>query len=178
MATPRTPPALDFDNTYFFQVRGKAGTDTGAASDVSDGAYHRAPTKPSKLTGVTATAGNAQVILSWNDPPAGDNLLSYDYRQNDGGEFPNTWMNFTDVTSSEGKTSYTVSGLTNSTTYSFQVRARNTVGEGPDSDTVSATPSGPPAAPADLRATPQNGSVRLHWNDPNDDNIDKYQLRQ
>ena len=169
-----TPPALEYGHTYFFQVRGRAGDARGAASDSSNGVFHAAPS-PAKLANVVATAGNAKVTLSWDDPPAGDNVLNYDYRQNDGGEFPVTWTNFTEVTSSEGKTSYTVSGLTNSTTYSFQVRARNTVGEGPDSDTVSATPSGPPAAPADLRATPQNGSVRLHWNDPNDDNIDKYQ---
>ena len=175
-----TPPALEYGHTYFFQVRGKAGSETGTASDVSDGAYHRSPTTPSKLTGVTATAGNAQVTLAWDDPND-DTIINYDYRQDAGGVFPDTWTTITEVTSSEGKTSYTVTDLTNGTTYSFQVRARNN--QGPQDkdlgfDTVTATPSGPPAAPGDLRATPQNGSVRLHWNDPNDDNIDKYQLRQ
>ena len=162
--------ALEYGHTYFFQVRGRAGLARGAASVSSDGAFHAAPV-PGKLQNVAAAAGNAAVTLSWDDPPAGDNVLNYDYRRNDGGVFPDTWTTITEVTSSEGKTSHTVTGLTNGITYSFQVRATNN--QGPqDKDlgfhTVTATPSGPAAAPGDLRATPQNGSVRLHWNDPNE----------
>ena len=171
--------ALEYGHTYFFQVRGRAGDARGAASDSSDGAFHAAPV-PGKLQNVAAAAGNAAVTLSWDDPPAGDNVLNYDYRQDAGGVFPDTWTTIADVISSGGKTSHTVTGLTNGITYSFQVRATNN--QGPQDkdlgfDTVSATPTGPPAAPGDLRATPLNVSVRLHWNDPNDSNIDLYQFR-
>ena len=156
---PPNPPALDFDKTYFFQVRGKAGTETGEASEVSDGAYHRSPTKPSKLTGVTATAGNAAVTLSWDDPPAGDNVINYEYRIDPdpvaGTSGWTLWQKFTTSTNS-----HTVTGLTNGTTYSFQVRAENNQGPGTASETVSATPQGPPAAP-DLSAKVGDQKVTL-----------------
>ena len=173
---PPNPPALDFDKTYFFQVRGKAGTETGEASDVSDGAYHRAVTKPAKLTGVTATAGNAQVTLSWDAPPSADNVFNYDYRidpdPSGGSSGWTLWQNFTTSTNS-----HTVTGLTNGTTYSFQVRARNNIDPGPDSDTVHATPIGPPAAPRDLTAKAFDGEVKVYWANPNDARITKWQYR-
>ena len=172
---PPNPPALDFDKTYFFQVRGKAGTETGEASDVSDGAYHRAVTKPAKLTGVTATAGNAQVTLSWDAPPSADNVFNYDYRidphPSGGSSGWTLWQNFTTSTNS-----HTVTGLTNGSTYSFQVRANNNIGPGTASEVVTATPAGPPAAP-DLSAKVGDQKVTLTWGDAGDLNIDRYQDR-
>ena len=172
---PPEPPALDFDKTYFFQVRGKAGTETGEASDVSDGAYHRAVTKPAKLTGVTATAGNAQVTLSWDAPPSADNVFNYDYRidphPSDGSSGWTGWQRFT-----TNNNSHTVTGLTNGSTYSFQVRANNNIGPGTASEVVTATPAGPPAAP-DLSAKVGDQKVTLTWGDAGDLNIDRYQDR-
>ena len=131
--------ALDYGHTYFFQVRGRAGDARGAASDSSDGAFHAAPL-PGKLQNVTATAGNAQVTLSWDASPARDNVLNYDYRQDSGDG--NGWGGWQNIPATN---SHTVSGLTNGTTYSFQVRANNNQGAGPDSDTVDARPAGRPA---------------------------------
>ena len=169
-----TSNALEYGHTYFFQVRGRAGDARGEASDPSDGAFHAAPV-PGKLQNVAAAAGNAQVTLSWDDPND-DTIVNYEYRIDPdpvaGTSGWTLWQNFTSSTNS-----HTVTGLTNGTIYSFQVRAGNSGGVGPESDTVEATPSGPPAAPGDLRATPLNVSVRLHWNDPNDSNIDRYQVR-
>ena len=172
------PPALGFDKTYYFQVRGRVTsgdtTEYGETSEVSDGAYHAAPV-PGKLKNVAAAAGNAQVTLSWDVPNDGT-IINYDYRidpdPSDGTSGWTLWQNFTSSTNS-----HTVSGLTNGILHSFQVRANNHLGPGTASETVSATPTGPPAAPGDLRATPQDTAVRLHWNDPNDSNIDLYQFR-
>ena len=47
-------------------------------------------------------------------------------------------------------------------------------------DFVTATPSGPPAAPRDLTAQVSSSGgtqVKLTWANPNDDNIDEYQYR-
>ena len=114
------------------------------------------------------------MTLSWDVPPAGDNVVSYEYRIDPdpvaGTSGWTLWQSFDDV-------SYTVTGLTNGTTYSFQVRANNNQGDGPDSDTVTATPSGPPAAP-DLRADPSDGEVRLYWANPDDSSITKYQKHE
>ena len=146
--------ALAYGHTYYFQVRGSDGSNYGDASLPSDGELHTAP-EPGKLQNVGAAAGNAQVTLSWDAPPAGDNVLGYDYRidpdPSDGSSGWTGWQTFTTTTNS-----HTVSDLTNGTTYSFQVRANNNQGAGPESDTVTATPSGPPAAPGDLRACLQS----------------------
>ena len=171
------PNPTEVGKTYYLQVRGKDTDDTvGEASDLSSGVLQRAA--PVQLINVQVVAGNAQVTLSWGDPND-DTILSYDYRidpdPSDGSSGWTLWQNFTSSTNS-----HTVSGLTNGTTYSFQVRANNSQGSQDEDlgfDTVTATPTGPPAAPGDLRATPQDTAVRLHWNDPNDSNIDLYQFR-
>ena len=104
-------------------------------------------------------------------PPSSDLVINYDYRQ-DGGDGWGDWNQFIATTNSR-----TVTGLSNGATYSFQVRANNNIGEGAESDTVTATPVGPPAAP-DLRATPGDGEVRLFWADLNDASITKFQYRK
>ena len=122
---------------------------------------------------LTATAGNAQVTLAWTAPSADDNVRSYGYRQSsDSGSNWAAWTTFVPTTNN-----YVVSELSNGTTYSFQVRANNIVGEGPDGETVTATPAGPPAAP-DLRATPGDVSMRLYWANLNDATITKFQYRK
>ena len=107
-------------------------------------------------------------------PPSSDLVINYDYRQDggDGGDGWGDWNQFIATTNSR-----TVTGLSNGATYSFQVRANNNIGEGAESDTVTATPVGPPAAP-DLRATPGDGEVRLFWADLNDASITKFQYRK
>ncbi|HBP53412.1 MAG TPA: hypothetical protein DD643_03235 [Synechococcus sp. UBA8638] len=78
-------------------------------------------------TGLTATAGNAQVTLNWSDPSN---------------------SSLTNIPSSDTTTtSHTVTGLTNGTGYSFQVRAvtgTNTLG--PASNEVRFITSATPAA--------------------------------
>ena len=88
-----------------------------------------APVVPSAPTALTATAGNALVVLRWTPPS--DNggaqitgyMLQYD-----------TDMNFssppTTVSITRATTSYAVSGLTNDTPYYFRVAAVNAAGTG------------------------------------------------
>ena len=163
---------LAVGTTYVFQVRAvNTNDDPVSYSDPSttESATQRAT--PSKLANFTATAGNAQVTLGWDAPPAGELVINHNYRINSGGSW-GEWSN--DFVSTN---SHVVTGLTNGTTYSFQVRANNNQGNGPDSDTVTATPSGPPAVP-DLRATPRDTAVRLFWADLNDASITKFQVRR
>ena len=162
--------ALEYGHTYFFQVRGRAGDARGAASESSDGAFHVAPL-PGKLQNVVAVAGNAQVTLSWDDPND-DTIVNYDYRQDSGdGNGWSGWQNFTSSTYS-----HTVTDLTNGIIHSFQVRANNSQGKGPASETVTATPIGPPAAP-DLSVIVGDAKVTLTWADAGDFSIDRYQYR-
>ena len=61
----------------------------------------------------------------------------------------------------------TISSLTKGTTYTFNVRAVNSVGAGPVA-TVDKTPSGKPGPVQNLTATPGHGEITLSWNEPSD----------
>jgi fibronectin type 3 domain-containing protein len=110
---------------------------------------------------VTATAGNAQVVLSWTAPSSngGSTITGYTATASPGG-----------LTCSTAGLTCTVTGLTNGATYSFTVRARNAVGPGPASNALTAKPFTVPTAPQSLVAS-QNKTkgVNLAWSVPSTD---------
>jgi concanavalin A-like lectin/glucanase superfamily protein/fibronectin type III domain protein len=110
---------------------------------------------PPLPTGLNATAGNAQVNLSWN---ASSGAASYNLKRSltNGGPY-------TPVADATG-TNYTNTGLTNGTTYYYVVSAVNAGGESANSAEVSAMPVAPPATPDGLIATAGNAQVTLSWN--------------
>ncbi len=100
-----------------------------------------APTAPLQVSGESATAGNSQLVLSWSAPNTGGSAIT-DYVVEQFDPDTSTWTILTDGVSAT--TTYTVTGLTNGTSYSFRVSAKNLIGTG----TASSTFSGTPAAPA------------------------------
>ena len=114
-------------------------------------------TKPTAATSLAPTAGNAQVVLSWT---ASTGATSYNiYRSTtSGGEGSTAYK--TGVTAA----TFTDTGLTNGTTYYYEVTAVNTGGESGKTSEVSATPVATvPAAPTGLSATAGNAQVVLSW---------------
>ena len=114
-------------------------------------------TVPSVPVGLMATAGNAQVSLSWT---ASNGATLYYVRRSatSGGPYAQI--------SAPSATSYTDTGLTNGTTYFYVVSAYNSAGQSANSSEMSATPTGPstpPAVPANLQATAGNAQVSLSW---------------
>lgn len=87
---------------------------------------------PSKVTGLTATAGNTQVVLNWSAIPDTDKTGYKIYKN---GTLLTTVSNST--------ITYTATGLTNGTTYSFNVSATDTWDEGLKSTAATATPVSP-----------------------------------
>jgi hypothetical protein len=85
------------------------------------------PATPGVPGSPVASAGNAQVSLTWSAPTLGTPPTDYhvQYSSNSG----STWTTFADGTSTE--TSAVVTGLTNGTGYIFRVRAVSALGEGP-----------------------------------------------
>ena len=131
---------------------GNWGTPNNARIKIKVKGENRAPAAPVNLS---ATVGNGQVTLSWDDP-GNDTITKYQYSTNGG-------TNFTDIGSSDNETTaYTVTELTNGTQYTLAVRAVNDGGDGTAS-TVTATPETVPDAPTSLTATGADTSVTLAW---------------
>jgi len=108
-------------------------------------------------TGLTATAGNGQVVLAWT---ASTGATSYNvYRATSSGGEGTTPIE-TGVTG----TSYTDSTVSNGTTYYYKVAAVNTGGTSALSNEASALPKVvPPSAPTSPTATAGFGAVSLSW---------------
>jgi hypothetical protein len=140
------------------------------------------PHPPGAPSNLTANPGDSQVGLIWN---AASNATSY-----------KVYRNNTARPTNPTTTSYTDSGLTNGTTYTYQVSGVNADGEGPKSNSVSSTPVGVsqykqnaffvqgflnalPSAPTGLVGTAGDTSAILTWNaPPSADNVTGWQLER
>ena len=126
---------------------------------------------PGPPTGLTATAGDGRVTLSWTPPQSngGAAIIGYDVYEgtSPGGESASSVSGLT------GGTSYTVTGLADGTTYYFAVDAVNDAElHSVRSAESSATPVAPvtaPGAPAGLTAAAGDGQVSLSWQVPSSD---------
>ncbi len=157
-ATSYVNTGLTNGTIYYYKVAAvNAGVTSALSAEASATPQVSAPLAP---TGLTATAGNASVTLSWT---ASSGATSYNiYRGTTaGGE------STTAIASGITTISYSDTGLTNGTTYYYKLAAVNARGTGALSAEVSATPQAgaPPAPPAPTRltATAGNTSVALSW---------------
>jgi hypothetical protein len=114
---------------------------------------------PAAPTLNTATAGDTTVALGWTAGSDGGSPIT-NYQVNVSPS-PSSGPCSTGscLTGSTG-TTFTVTGLTDFTPYSFTVQAVNAVNTGPISNSLSATPG--PAGPT-LNGTPGNGVENLTW---------------
>jgi VCBS repeat-containing protein len=129
-------------------------------------------TPPAAPTGLSATGGEGQVSLDWNDNSEGD-LDGYRvYRSTSSGS---GYSQIADVSSS----AHTDSGVAGGTTYYYVVTAYDTSSnESGYSNEASATPQDTtaPAAPTGLSAAPGSGQVILDWNDNSEGDLDGYRV--
>ena len=152
-----------------------------------------APAAPSRLR---ASLSGGSVSLSWDDP-GDDSVGKYQYRIKTAGA-DNTWSLWADIPNSGASTvSYTISGVTGSERRVVELQARpvSLLGWGATYQSAWAS-TGPPAKPSGFNipggsntlsslwgyqvwapASSPKGEVDLHWSDPSDDSIVKYQYR-
>jgi fibronectin type 3 domain-containing protein len=134
------------------------GNGSGSGNTGGSGSTTTIPAAP---TGVMATAGNAQVAVTWT---ASSGATSYHVKRAAASAGP-----FTQI-SAPTTTTFTDTGLTNGTTYFYVVSALNSAGESANSTAASAKPSAPtqpqsqiPPVPTSLIATAGNAQVSLTW---------------
>lgn len=121
------------NGTKYFYVVSSYNSYGQSANSAEVSATPTAPaTPPTVPSGLTATAGNAQVSLSWN---ASAGATSYHVKRSTTSGGPYTQV------AAPTANSDTDSGLTNGTTYFYVVSAVNSAGESANSPEVSATPA-------------------------------------
>ena len=161
-STTATVTGLADNTTYIFRAAAVNYIGTGPWSTASGSVTTNA--LPGSPTGVSGTPGNEEIALSWTAPSSdgGDSITGYrvEYTPSGGSaSFVNTGSSLT---------SYTVSGLSNGTSYTFRVAAITAVGTGPYSSASSSLSplATVPGAPTTLNGSPGDGQVSLTWASP------------
>jgi len=174
--TERFPITGSFDvyQHSFLQAHLNAGTNSISMLAVSDHGVSRVDqltvtpataSVPSGPTNLTATAGNGSVTLNWTGSSSGSPTSYSIYRGTKSDGEATTPVATTNGTT----TTFTDTGLTNGTTYFYNVAANNAVGVSPDTNEISMVPGGstdttPPTAPTGLTASGTTAtSTTLSW---------------
>jgi len=156
--SPYTLSGLTDGTEYYFVVTAVNSTsESGPSTQVSATPSTASP--PAAPTGVTATFGDNQASIAWTAVKGATSYKIY-------------WSTTTGVDSSTGTAissptnPYTLTGLTDGTTYYFVVTAVNGNGESAISSQVSCTPG--PEVPTGVTATAGDGQVTISWTDTAD----------
>ncbi len=121
---------------------------------------------PPAPTGLYGSAGDASLTVAfervWSEGPNGSDADSWEYSLNGG----STWV-AADTTEYYGTFEFTVSRLTNGTTYAVRVRGvSDTAGPGAASSALHLTPAKPIGAPTGVVAKAGPSSVTITWSAP------------
>ena len=135
--TSYTDTSVTNGTTYYYQVTAVNAVGEGARSSERSATPAAPATAPGAPTLNSATAGNGSVALAWSAPSSDGGSAITGYRiyrgTASGGEIAAARRS---ATSRAGRDT----GVTNGTTYYYQVSAVNSVGEGLRSNERSATP--------------------------------------
>ena len=159
-----------------------------AAESRKESSWVTIPTElPATPINLQAQGANESVQLTWEAGTVnGPAITKHQYQIKEGAESYGAWTDIADSAVGEGnELSYTVSGLTNGTAYSFKLRSKNLDGFSGESSEVTATPQSTsvPGIPVLKKATATKDSttwsVLLEWDaaDDNGNTITGYQYK-
>ena len=149
-STPVTRSNLTEGSTYYYEVRGKNSTGTGTADDANCEVPSDDP--PDPVTNLSATLSGLSITVSWDSVTE---ATSYEWREKAGSGSFGSW---TETTS----TSFTRSNRATDTTYTYEVRSKNSDGESSAED-VEITVPAIPVAPTGLTASISGLSITVSW---------------
>ena len=156
-ATNYTDSGVTNGTTYYYVASAVNSAGASAYSSQVSATPTAPAMPPAAPTGLAATAGNAQVNLTWSGSTG---ATSYSVQRGTASGGPYTQI------ATPTATNYTDSGVTNGTTYYYVASAVNTAGASAYSNQVSAIPTAPatpPATPTGLTCTGGNAQVSLSW---------------
>ena len=135
-----------------------------AVNDISNGAPSGSVTvtpnvAPGAPTLLTATPFNGFARLTWTAPTTGAPFTNYQYSTNGG-------SSFTAFSTPVTGTTADISGLTNGTLYTVQIKAVNAINPGTASNSLTVRPNVVPGAPTSVSASPGNTIATLNWTVP------------
>ncbi len=168
--TSATIDGLTKGTVYTFRV---AAVNVAGQGDWSDEASGNPATAPGLVSDLRSTPRNALLALRWTAPAddGGSEITGYVISWKTGRQSTRT----AEINNGDA-TSYTITGLRNSTVYSVWVQATNAAGTGDrasaptGTNNFSVTPApNAPTAPQDLTVTPGNRTLTLNWKEPADD---------
>ncbi len=156
---------------YKFRIR---AVNSAGESLPSATAYATPATTPSAPQYFLTYDDNGQVDLWWDAPSddGGSAITDYEYRYRETGGNWGSWSSTGVGAGTEYNNSYIVSGLTNGTSYDFDVRAVNIYGGGTSAGALSETPEpNTPGQVTNVSASTGSttGSINLSWTAPDDD---------
>ncbi|HEY3758579.1 MAG TPA: DUF4082 domain-containing protein [Solirubrobacteraceae bacterium] len=121
--TKVTISGLTPSTAYTFTVQASNPGGAGPVSSASNSVTPTPPTAPATPTGITANAATSEALVSWSAPNNGGSpITGYIVTPHVGGTAQ------TPVNESASSTSATLTGLTNGTSYTFTVAAKNAIG--------------------------------------------------
>jgi len=134
-----TDTSLVNGQTYYYMVSAVNGVGEGPRSNETSATPASPTTPPSAARNLAATAGDSVVGLTWQAPATDGGSAVTSYRVYRGGTAGGEVF----LVDAGNVLAYTDASVTNGQTYYYVVRARNSIGEGPPSNEVSAMPSAP-----------------------------------
>ena len=167
-----TLTGLTNGKSYDFKVRA-----VNAAGESTASGKIASPTIPLAPATFSVNSGDAQATLTWTKSPSDTTVTGWQYRLRKGNGQYGGWKDVLNGTATT--VTYTVGGLENDETYTFQLRAVNASGGGIASAGQTANPQlAPPAKPTGFLASAGPEQVLLQWDNPNNASITGWEYRQ
>ena len=168
---------VSYNATVNYMVYGPAATLIPSISlTTNDPGVVSVPGKPSNLSATILS--DTSILLNWNSVASGGSVISgYSIREtnleksvdNSGNLIIDASNTYT-ITSLNviTNTEITISGLTRGVTYTFIIKAKNSIGYSEESLPISATPAVVPVAPTNIVATGGNALANITWSASSD----------